>query len=326
VGVLPSGASACFLVRGDYSFTSNVILQGGAYRQQYANWGRKILRGYTIENGYFGTGRFSVTLTGAYLGINACDLFTLQNANIYGSGVCAVKFETGFSYSPYFVDVSVIGSFSWYAISCGYGVNAILRRLYVNNNNESALSTSLCILDMCFIQTPSRAIWASVGSGTVVIKDSIVNAGGGIWYEAGSLLISDSVFSCRSGTGTAIDIGDGSAGYCCHVSNSILRNFSQDVLAEYGSAFMTNCCTTSASSMPFWTDGCFQADPQFVDAANGDFRLKPTSPCWGMGLANPWISGNVADIGVQGVRPPFHLLTRPAMMRRMCASPADFGG
>jgi len=44
----------------------------------------------------------------------------------------------------------------------------------------------------------------------------------------------------------------------------------------------------------------FFADPGFCDPANGDFRLSDSSPCWNMGLANPFITGNIGAIGPQG--------------------------
>jgi hypothetical protein len=49
----------------------------------------------------------------------------------------------------------------------------------------------------------------------------------------------------------------------------------------------TNCCVyqmhTNDSSGG--TDNIF-VEPQFVDAPNGDLRLRPTSPCIGAGTAS----------------------------------------
>jgi len=49
----------------------------------------------------------------------------------------------------------------------------------------------------------------------------------------------------------------------------------------------TNCCLydIGSNNTSGGTNNIFQ-DPQFVDSANGDYRLRPTSPCIGAGTAS----------------------------------------
>jgi hypothetical protein len=56
-------------------------------------------------------------------------------------------------------------------------------------------------------------------------------------------------------------------------------------------------CAVSSPTLPFANlatpgKGCFQANPQFVNPANLDYRLMPTSPC----------IGKASDGGDLGVR------------------------
>lgn len=48
-----------------------------------------------------------------------------------------------------------------------------------------------------------------------------------------------------------------------------------------------NCLYNNGSDWSPLREGDIQSDPQFMDAANGDFRLKPTSPCLNTGKPTP---------------------------------------
>ena len=53
-----------------------------------------------------------------------------------------------------------------------------------------------------------------------------------------------------------------------------------------------NCCVwPEASSVFLAENGCKNADPKFVDAANGDFTLAVNSPCKNAGILEGWMDG-----------------------------------
>ena len=53
-----------------------------------------------------------------------------------------------------------------------------------------------------------------------------------------------------------------------------------------------NCCVwPEASSVFLAENGCKNANPMFVDAANGDFRIAMSSPCVDAGIFESWMAG-----------------------------------
>jgi hypothetical protein len=134
----------------------------------------------------------------------------------------------------------------------------------------------------------------------------------------GMNVIEHNVFSITGTVNTIVVIG----GACILANNVIYEGTGGDIavgvtltsLAK-SSMVINNIivgCTTSisdAATIVFggwncfynngtnWTlrDGDIVADPQFMDAPNGDFRLKSTSPCLNAGM--PTLSSGYTDIG-----------------------------
>ena len=69
----------------------------------------------------------------------------------------------------------------------------------------------------------------------------------------------------------------------CDDDNAINTTSAGD-FAQYA----TNCCfyQMGTANDSGGTNNLYDTDPQFVDSANGDFRLRPTSPCIGAGTAS----------------------------------------
>ena len=58
---------------------------------------------------------------------------------------------------------------------------------------------------------------------------------------------------------------------------------------------LSNCCVAAVQDGPF-DSGAFTADPQFTDAAHGDYTLKRNSPCREKGLRLDWMTDDTLDI------------------------------
>ena len=87
------------------------------------------------------------------------------------------------------------------------------------------------------------------------------------------------------------DVSEGVVVSSCNAANSIFWNGAAD---GYVSLDATNCCV----EVQCQGVGNFFADPKFVDAANGDYRLAEDSPCIDAGDN----SYNEADVDLAGVR------------------------
>jgi hypothetical protein len=67
----------------------------------------------------------------------------------------------------------------------------------------------------------------------------------------------------------------------------------QDWMATAGT--FSNCCAADITGMN--GSGNIAADPEFVDAAEGNYRLKVSSPCVNTGLNQDWMADGVDKDG-----------------------------
>lgn len=56
-----------------------------------------------------------------------------------------------------------------------------------------------------------------------------------------------------------------------------------------------NCCVSRENSKLTADNGCITADPKFTDPANGDFTLRPDSPCVNKGLDADWMTSTAIN-------------------------------
>jgi hypothetical protein len=138
------------------------------------------------------------------------------------------------------------------------------------------------------------------------------NTGGGVAVELAATVTNCVVFGNTTRVGTAGIDGGGGLNLVtnCTVFDNTVASAPSEAAAGIWASFIVNCIVwdntvnqgqeadipfyKELSINPFVTDsdvgsgyagtGNFSADPQFVNAAAGDFHLKPGSPCLGTGM------------------------------------------
>jgi hypothetical protein len=164
-----------------------------------------------------------------------------------------------------------------------------------------ALNVDSCIIDQGSEASVGRGLVTGASSSRVayVFNSSILKLGSssatyGIICGGGAAQM-----GCNSLTLNGCTIintagsGDGLAQNASIVAgvfkNSIYVGLNSDDLGTYTPTANSNNCfhnTSFSSGSPASGSDHVYADPQFVDASNGDFRLRPSSPCIGTGTTS----------------------------------------
>jgi len=177
--------------------------------------------------------------------------------------------------------------------------------------SNASLLVSGCVVDRNTVPSWYR-IWRGgggvffTGDGTLFIDRTVIsrNIAGGDYYtgsNGGGLYISatgnaevhhSTIVENSAMQGTGIECRSGE--YPLTVSNSILWG-SQGIISGSGVAFVSHCDVFGNR------EGILNinADPMFLDPANGDYRLQWSSPCIDMGDSDSPRDpdGTVADMG-----------------------------
>jgi len=206
----------------------------------------------------------------------------LQNCIFTGGKVAVSAINTG---NLIIRDCTFTGT---YTLIPTYGV------IYLTNT----CSRGVIIQDCNFSHGNSARSIYCLNSGMNVIEHNVFNITGAVTavveIAAAGFLANNVIYKASGGSITnGIKITAG--GHSCAIYNNIIvgctTSINDAAPANFGG---WNCFYNNGSN---WTlrNGDIAADPQFMDAANGDFRLKPTSPCLNRG--KPTLSSGYTSIG-----------------------------
>lgn len=128
-------------------------------------------------------------------------------------------------------------------------------------------------------------------SGGTIFTDNVVSAnfdgGGRLLSKVGPWTIERNTFDITTANVTSLTADGTTPALPSNMKNNIWKSNDASVFttAVALNANSTNSCFYQMGSHNAATGTNIEADPQFVDSANGDLRLRPTSPCINAGTA-----------------------------------------
>ena len=164
--------------------------------------------------------------------------------------------------------------------------------------DSSSPTVTNCIFSGNSADWSGGALFCDSSSPTVtncIFSGNSANDEGGAIFCGGS---SPSITNCTLSDNSA---NSGRAFFCIDsdvtLNNCILWDGGNEIEVLTGSAPTLNYCCVDDTGLPgdVTQNNCIYDDPQFVDAANGDYHLKDTSPCIDKG-DNTYISGVNEDL------------------------------
>jgi len=192
----------------------------------------------------------------------------------------------------------------------GGGFDVTLETLTFYNNGTTVLTVinpeagGNITIDSCKVEYgPSVLNYAShqglIGGsagGTLTVKNSVLKIGAKQWgILIGSHANTGQSFTDITVTGNTFIVLTNSVitaisrptSYTSSVwKNNIFVGLNGTEVLNFTPSTYKNNCFNNTGESSGGTDNLFETDPQFVDSANGDYRLRPSSPCINAGTAS----------------------------------------
>ena len=177
------------------------------------------------------------------------------------------------------VDLSVdTSSASFEGFTLVNGLGQTLSDGYRYGGGALYVTLSRCVVSNCT---------ADVGGGAYggTLEDCLLAVNGASWYAGGAAWCD--LYGCTVTGNAGYEYCGGLDSSCRAVNcivwgNALIEGDTPDFESgNYGTTELAYCCTGRAAE----GEGNFVADPRFVDAAAGDFRLRVLSPCIDAGTA-----------------------------------------
>jgi len=274
-------------VIGDTDNPANVVVNGGDNGPvvifQNSETSEALLSGFTLRNGT-GLSLGGDTFGGGILCINATPsiqhCIIRENVAHYGAGVSSV----GANSNPVLDFCVIEGNSSWVNTG-GVGLfsqaSVIMNDCVIQENSSSnwtggvmadpgcSMSLNRCVVANNTTNNFGGGILLLTGASATILNSDIYgnscnNDGGAIFMQAATLDLRNSIV--WSNSPNEFRIWEDGAASNLNISYS-------DIDGGIGALIGNNRNLT-------WGDGNIDADPNFVDAANGDFHLQSPSPCF----------------------------------------------
>ena len=179
---------------------------------------------------------------------------------------------------------------------------SLLGLITAGNTSDATVTVEGCILEMGslnFTSSLNRGWFSGHNSPTtsLSISDTVI-LGGTSATTFGVVVGGDSIqdgFNVVDIQRCTIVVTGGSAdklsSYSTGITSSTFKNNifvgngNSETIGFTPATYLNNCHNNNGETTG-GTDNLFSTDPQFVDSANGDYRLRPSSPCIGAGTAS----------------------------------------
>jgi len=226
-----------------------------------------------------------------------------KSLTFVGESTSAIISSTGFNYGGVFDARNTSHSLKVETLKLFHNYDTNTFGLIIAGNTSDATVT----VEGCILEMGSLTLAASINRGwfaghsspitSLTVSDTVI-LGGTDGTASGLVVGGDSLqdgFNAIDIQRCTIVVTGGSANklssYSTGITSSTFKNNifvgngNSETIGFTPSTYLNNCHYNNGETTG-GTDNLFSTDPQFVDSANGDYRLRPSSPCINAGTSS----------------------------------------